>query len=87
MAQKEHGGPGWTPTQRYIFDLERAAASAPVELSMGVIMLGPVLIAFGTPEQKRDTCRVSVAVTTGGARAIPGQAGWQRRPRPVADVA
>jgi len=45
---KEHGGPGWTPTQRYIFDLERAAAS----LSMGVIMLGPVLIAFGTPEQK-----------------------------------
>ncbi|MBT9465936.1 acyl-CoA dehydrogenase family protein [Hydrogenophaga sp.] len=49
---KEHGGPGWTPTQRYIFDLERAAASAPVGLSMGVIMLGPVLIAFGTPEQK-----------------------------------
>ena len=49
---KEHGGPGWTPTQRYIFDLERAAASAPVGLSMGVIMLGPVLVAFGTPEQK-----------------------------------
>ena len=48
----EHGGPGWTPTQRYIFDLERAAASAPVGLSMGVIMLGPVLAAFGTPEQK-----------------------------------
>ncbi len=51
---KEHGGPGWTPTQRYIFDLERAAASAPVGLSMGVIMLGPVLIAFGTPEQKEQ---------------------------------
>eukprot|EP01136_Pigoraptor_vietnamica_P012233 Opistho-1_new@51943 len=49
---KVHGGPGWTPTQRYMFDLERAAASAPVGLSMGVIMLGPVLIAFGTPEQK-----------------------------------
>lgn len=49
---KEYGGPGWTPTQRYIFDLERAAANAPVGLSMGVIMLGPVLIAFGTPEQK-----------------------------------
>ena len=49
---KEYGGPGWTPTQRYIYDLERAAANAPVALSMGVIMLGPVLIAFGTPEQK-----------------------------------
>ena len=49
---KEFGGPGWTPTQRYIYDLERAAANAPVGLSMGVIMLGPVLIAFGTPEQK-----------------------------------
>ena len=48
----EHGGPRWTPTQRYIFDLERAAASAPVGLSMGVIMLGPVLAAFGTSEQK-----------------------------------
>jgi alkylation response protein AidB-like acyl-CoA dehydrogenase len=49
---KEHGGPGWTPTQRYLFDLERAAANAPVGLSMGVIMLGPVLMAFGTDAQK-----------------------------------
>ena len=49
---KEHGGPGWTPTQRHLFDLERAAANAPVGLSMGVIMLGPVLMAFGTEEQK-----------------------------------
>ncbi|MBI5257649.1 MAG: acyl-CoA dehydrogenase family protein [Burkholderiales bacterium] len=49
---KEHGGPGWTPSQRYLYDLERAAANAPVGLSMGVIMLGPVLIAFGTEAQK-----------------------------------
>jgi alkylation response protein AidB-like acyl-CoA dehydrogenase len=49
---KEHGGPGWTPTQRYLFDLERAAANAPVGISMGVIMLGPVLMAFGTEAQK-----------------------------------
>ena len=49
---KAHGGPGWTPTQRYLFDLERAAANAPVGLSMGVIMLGPVLMAFGTEAQK-----------------------------------
>lgn len=49
---EEHGGPGWTATQRYIFDSERAAAGAPVGMSMGVIMLGPVLMAFGTQEQK-----------------------------------
>ena len=48
----EYGGTGWTPTQRYLFDLERAAANAPVGLSMGVIMLGPVLMAFGTEAQK-----------------------------------
>lgn len=49
---KENGGPDWTATQRYIFDSERAAAGAPVGLSMGIIMLGPVLMAFGTQEQK-----------------------------------
>ncbi len=48
----EHGGPRWTATQRYIFDEERAAAGAPVGFSMGLIMLGPVLMAFGTAEQK-----------------------------------
>lgn len=48
----EHGGPDWNATQRYIFDAERAAAGAPVGFSMGIIMLGPVLMAFGTPEQK-----------------------------------
>lgn len=48
----EHGGPDWNATQRYIFDEERAAAGAPVGFSMGIIMLGPVLMAFGTPEQK-----------------------------------
>jgi len=52
---KEHGGPGWTPSQRYLYDLERAAANAPVGLSMGVIMLGPVLIAFGTDAQKAQS--------------------------------
>ena len=49
---QEYGGPGWTPTQRYIFDTERARAGAPVGLSMGIVMLGPVLMAFGTQAQK-----------------------------------
>ena len=48
----EYGGPGWTATQRYIFDTERAAAGAPVGSPFGLAMLGPVLMSFGTPEQK-----------------------------------
>lgn len=48
----EYGGPGWTATQRYIFDTERAAAGAPVGSPFGLAMLGPVLMSFGSPEQK-----------------------------------
>jgi len=48
----EHGGPGWTATQRYIFDTERALAGAPGSSPFGLMMLGPVLMAYGTPEQK-----------------------------------
>ena len=48
----EYGGPGWTATQRYIFDTERAAAGAPVGSPFGLAMLGPVLMKFGSSEQK-----------------------------------
>ena len=48
----EYGGPKWTLTQRYIFDQVRAEVSAPTPFSMGVIMLGPVIMKFGTDEQK-----------------------------------
>lgn len=47
-----YGGPGWTATQRHIFDTERALAGAPGSSPFGLMMLGPVLMAFGTPEQK-----------------------------------
>jgi alkylation response protein AidB-like acyl-CoA dehydrogenase len=49
----EHGGPGWTPLQRYIFDEETLLGGAPRIIASGIQMLGPVLIAFGTDEQKR----------------------------------
>jgi alkylation response protein AidB-like acyl-CoA dehydrogenase len=49
----EHGGTGWSAVQRYIFDTECALAHAPRIVPFGVGMLGPVLIKFGTPEQKR----------------------------------
>ena len=48
----EHGGPGWTPLQRYLFDEETLLGGAPRIIASGIQMLGPVLIAYGTPEQK-----------------------------------
>lgn len=48
----EHGGPGWTPRQRLIFERECALANTPVLPAMGINMCGPVLIGHGTPEQK-----------------------------------
>ncbi|MBB1634465.1 acyl-CoA dehydrogenase family protein [Cupriavidus sp. UME77] len=48
----EHGGPGWSHLQRYIFDEETLLGGAPRIIASGIQMLGPVLIAFGTPEQK-----------------------------------
>jgi alkylation response protein AidB-like acyl-CoA dehydrogenase len=48
----EWGGPGWSPVQRHIFLDELHQAPAPEPLSFNVSMLGPVLIAFGSAEQK-----------------------------------
>jgi acyl-CoA dehydrogenase len=48
----EHGGPAWTPAQRWIFEAECARAGAPNVNVMGVKMVGPVIIGFGSPEQQ-----------------------------------
>ena len=48
-----HGGPGWNHVQKYIFDEETLLGGAPRIIASGIQMLGPVLIAFGTEEQKR----------------------------------
>ncbi|MGA7815068.1 acyl-CoA dehydrogenase family protein, partial [Caballeronia sp.] len=50
---KEHGGPGWTPVQKFIFENEYAIAGAPRIVPFGVNMLGPVLIKYGNEAQKR----------------------------------
>jgi alkylation response protein AidB-like acyl-CoA dehydrogenase len=50
----EHGGPGWNATQRHIFDEECCAANAPRIVPFGLGMLGPVLLKFGTEEQKAE---------------------------------
>jgi alkylation response protein AidB-like acyl-CoA dehydrogenase len=48
----EYGGTGWTPAQKYIFEMEMALAGAPSTSNMGLKMCAPVVMAFGTPEQK-----------------------------------
>ncbi len=49
----EHGGPGWTHLQRYLFDEECLLGGAPRLIASGIQMLGPVLIRYGTEAQKR----------------------------------
>ena len=49
---KEYGGTGWDDMQRYIFSTECAKAGAPSPTAMGLAMVGPVLMKYGTQKQK-----------------------------------
>jgi alkylation response protein AidB-like acyl-CoA dehydrogenase len=49
---KEHGGAAWTPMQKYIYSTEAAKAGTPSYFAMGISMVGPVIMGFGTDEQK-----------------------------------
>jgi len=49
---KAFGGPDFTPTQRYIFDLEMGKQSTPPQLPFGVGMLAPILMNYGSEEQQ-----------------------------------
>ena len=49
---KEYGGTGWTLSQRHVFETELARAGAPPVSPMGIGMLGPALLGYGTEEQK-----------------------------------
>ncbi len=51
---EEYGGPGFTPTQRYIWGMEMAAANVPHTIPFGVRMCAPVIMAFGSEEQKAE---------------------------------
>jgi alkylation response protein AidB-like acyl-CoA dehydrogenase len=50
---KEYGGPGWSPVQRMIFLEENQMAPAPEVSGFNITMLGPVVMQFGTEEQKQ----------------------------------
>ncbi|MGJ8535730.1 MAG: acyl-CoA dehydrogenase family protein [Parasphingopyxis sp.] len=48
----EHGGPGWSIEEQYIFDEELERAGAPTVTPMGVVYVGPVIYTFGSDDQK-----------------------------------
>jgi acyl-CoA dehydrogenase len=48
----EYGGTGWTPVQRYIFEIECGRAGAAPYNGAGTQFVGPVLMRFGTQQQK-----------------------------------
>ena len=51
---KEHGGADWSAEEVSIFQEECIASSAPVLYPMGIQMLGPVLMHYGTEQQKSE---------------------------------
>ena len=50
---KEFGGPGWDAIQRHLFEEECALAGAPRIVPFGPVMVAPVIMAFGSPEQQK----------------------------------
>ena len=48
----EYGGTGWTPVERYVFDLECGRAGATTYNTSGSHFVGPVIIHYGTQAQK-----------------------------------
>jgi alkylation response protein AidB-like acyl-CoA dehydrogenase len=49
---KEFGGPGFSTTQKYIFEMEMARAGAPGTSPFGPKMCAPVIMKYGSAEQK-----------------------------------
>ena len=48
----EFGGAGFTASQAYIFNMEMSLAGVPTSSPMGLKMVAPVIMAFGSDEQK-----------------------------------
>ena len=48
----EYGGPGWDERRQHIFMEECVRAGAPTLAPMGLKMVGPCIMRYGTPEQK-----------------------------------
>jgi alkylation response protein AidB-like acyl-CoA dehydrogenase len=49
----EHGGTGWDPARRFLFNEELELAGAPGLSPFGLAMVGPLIIQFGNDAQKK----------------------------------
>ena len=49
----QFGGPGWTAVQKHLFEEECATACAPGVVPFGPVMVAPVIMAYGNPEQQK----------------------------------
>src|SRR5688572_4148590 len=50
----EHGGTGWTPLQRFIFEQECALAGTPPTCTSAFSLVAPVIYTYGNTDQKRQ---------------------------------
>ena len=50
---EEYGGTGWSPTQRHIFATELGLIGAPEPVPFGMKMVAPVIMSYGSEEQKQ----------------------------------
>ncbi|MBF5003771.1 acyl-CoA dehydrogenase family protein [Diaphorobacter caeni] len=50
---EQFGGPGWNAIQKHLFEEECAMAGAPRIVPFGPVMVAPVIMAFGSPEQQK----------------------------------
>jgi len=51
---EENGGAGWTQEQKSILDEEIKLAGFPSLIPMGLLMLGPMMLKYGSEEQKQE---------------------------------
>jgi alkylation response protein AidB-like acyl-CoA dehydrogenase len=66
---KQYGGPGWSITQRFIFEQETTRAGTPPPLAFSITMVGPVIYTFGNEEQKK---RFLPRILSGEDWVVPG---------------
>jgi alkylation response protein AidB-like acyl-CoA dehydrogenase len=50
---QQFGGPGWNAVQKHLFEEECALAGGPRIVPFGPVMVAPVIMAFGSPEQQK----------------------------------
>ena len=48
---EEHGGPGWSATQHFIWDQVTSKHTMPPTLPFGMVMLAPILMKYGNEDQ------------------------------------